>query len=357
MLAPDKQTATILVVDDNINNLKVITQYLENEGFEIMTARDGRDGLEKALRGRPDLILLDVLMPEMDGFETCRRLKADERTHNIPILFMTALDNVDDKVRGFTAGGVDYITKPFQAEEVMARVKTHLTLYQLQRQQRDLFRRFATKEVANELLESGFALGGRYVEATAMFSDIRSFTSITESQSPGATIELLNDYFAHMIEAIGSEGGIINQIVGDGLMAIFGAPIAHEHHCRRAVRAALRMMKGVQIFNRDQAAAGKVQIRIGIGIASGRVIAGYLGTDVRATYTCVGDTVNTAARLETHTKELGQPILIDAATRQALDEYIQVIDHGMVSFKGKSQEVHVFSVPVEQHHLKPVYMT
>ncbi|MFZ0548757.1 MAG: response regulator, partial [Candidatus Promineifilaceae bacterium] len=175
------EKATILVVDDNVNNLRVISQYLENEGFEIMVAHNGKDALEKAILGRPELILLDVMMPQMDGFETCRRLKADEGTQNIPILFMTALDHVNDILNGFAAGGVDYITKPFQVDEVMARINTHLTLYRLQRQQRELFRRFATREVANELLESGFALGGRYVEATAMFSDIRSFTTITES--------------------------------------------------------------------------------------------------------------------------------------------------------------------------------
>lgn len=341
-----RETAdTILVVDDNIHNLQVISRTLENQGYEIMIARSGEDGLAKAQRGQPDLILLDVLMPGIDGFETCRRLKADPSTQNIPVLFMTALDSTADKLNGFSVGGVDYITKPFQTEEVMARVQTHLMLYRLQRQQRALFRRFATKEVANELLESGIALGGRYVEATAMFSDIRSFTTLTESQSPADIIELLNDYFAHMIDAISSQGGIVNQIVGDGLMAIFGAPVAHENHRQRAVQAALKMMERIEIFNREQAEAGKVQIQIGIGIASGRVIAGYLGTEVRTTYTCIGDPVNTAARLEGYTKVLGHPILIDDVTRSALPDDFPVIDHGLTELKGKTNLVHIYAVP------------
>ncbi|MFZ0548195.1 MAG: adenylate/guanylate cyclase domain-containing protein, partial [Candidatus Promineifilaceae bacterium] len=150
----------------------------------------------------------------------------------------------------------------------------------------------------------------------------------------------------HMIDAISSEGGIVNQIVGDGLMAIFGAPVPHQNHCQRAVWAALKMMERVELFNSQQAASGKAQIQIGIGIASGQVIAGYLGTEVRATYTCVGDAVNTAARLEAHTKILGKPILIDEATCLALDGRIQTMDHGLVKFKGKNKRVHVFSVSV-----------
>jgi diguanylate cyclase (GGDEF)-like protein len=122
----------ILVVDDNLVNIKLIVDYLEHAGFEVMTARDGLDGIEKAKRGKPDLILLDVMMPEIDGFETCRRLKADPETAAIPVLFMTALNDVDNKVKGFEAGGVDYITKPIQVRETVARVKTHLQIAELQ---------------------------------------------------------------------------------------------------------------------------------------------------------------------------------------------------------------------------------
>ncbi len=147
-----------------------------------------------------------------------------------------------------------------------------------------------------------------------------------------------------MFEAISGHGGIVNQMVGDGLMAIFGAPLAVEGRCQRAVEAAKEMIDLIGMFNADQAAQGKVQIRIGIGIASGRVIAGYTGTLRRATYTCVGDTVNLAARLESHTKVVGQPILIDENTRLSLSSTIQVQDQGLVQLKGKAGEVRVFSV-------------
>jgi class 3 adenylate cyclase len=186
------------------------------------------------------------------------------------------------------------------------------------------------------------------VEATAMFSDIRSFTTLAESQSPADTIELLNTYYTLMFEAISVQGGVVNQMVGDGLMAIFGAPLPLPNHGEQAVRAALEMIEMIDLFNLDQAAAGKPAIRIGIGIATGQVIAGYTGTQRRATYTCVGDTVNLAARLEAYTKVAGKPILIDECTRQSLSGALQVEDLGPVQIKGKNQEVKIFSVIVGQ---------
>src|SRR4029078_2986394 len=145
------------------------------------------------------------------------------------------------------------------------------------------------------------------------------FTTISESRGPAETIELLNDYYLLMMDAITGEGGIVNKMVGDGLMAIFGAPAPREDHRQAAVLAARQMVELIRLFNEEQAARDKVQIQIGVGIAHGRVVAGYTGTSTRATYTCVGDTVNVAARLEAQTKELGRPILIDEATRDGID--------------------------------------
>ena len=128
------QPATILIVDDETTNLATLSAYLEAAGFEVLAAQDGASGLSIVERARPDLILLDVLMPGLDGFETCRRLKAAERIQDIPVIFMTALTETADKITGFEVGGVDYVTKPFQVEELLARVKTHLALRQLQQQ-------------------------------------------------------------------------------------------------------------------------------------------------------------------------------------------------------------------------------
>jgi class 3 adenylate cyclase len=225
-----------------------------------------------------------------------------------------------------------------------ARVNSSLEKKRLRDEQRELVRKFATSAVAQQLETDGFSLGGKFVDATAMFSDIRSFTTIVESNSPMQIIELLNDYFTLMFEAVGGHGGIVNQMVGDGLMAIFGAPQPQPNHRAQAVKAAIEMIEMVDLFNDDQASRGKPQIRIGIGIASGDMIAGYTGTLNRATYTCVGDTVNVAARLEAHTKIVGKPILIDETTRLDLGDEYSLTDQGLVQVKGRVQDVHIYSV-------------
>jgi adenylate cyclase len=147
-----------------------------------------------------------------------------------------------------------------------------------------------------------------------------------------------------MFDAIGGHSGIVNQMLGDGLMAIFGAPLPRADHRERSVRAALEMLDLVEGFNREQALRGGMEIRIGIGIASGPVIAGFTGTERRVTYTCVGDTVNLAAHLEEHTKVVGQPILIDESTRSGLPETIRIESHDPAHFKTRSQTVRVYSV-------------
>lgn len=229
-----------------------------------------------------------------------------------------------------------------------ARIGASLEKKRLRDQQRALFRKFATAEVAEELLTTGLAVGGKHVEASVMFSDIRSFTSITEALSPAGTIDLLNSYYTLMFDAIGGHGGVVNQMLGDGLMAIFGAPLPRADHRDRAVRAALEMLELVDLFNREQALRDGVEIRIGIGIASGPVIAGLTGTAQRATYTCVGDTVNVAAHLEAHTKVVGRPILIDDNTRNGLADGIRVESHAAAQFKTRSHAVPVYSVPPGQ---------
>jgi class 3 adenylate cyclase len=247
-------------------------------------------------------------------------------------------------------GAEDYLTKPVKSVLLRARVNASLEKKRLRDQQRKLFRTFATSAVAEELLAKGFSLGGKYVEASAMFADIRGFTTISESQDPADTIELLNDYYALMFNAISKHGGIVNLIQGDGLMAMFGAPIPHVDHREQAARAALEMLGLLQLFNAKQAEEGKPQIRIGIGVASGKVIAGYAGTQERATYTCVGDTVNLAARLEAHTKVALRAILIDGNTQQGLPPDIALEALGEVVFKGKTQAVEVFAVTGEAGH-------
>ena len=303
--------ARLLVVDDNKVNRLLLTRSLELQGHSAASAENGRIALEM-LRGEPfDLVLLDMEMPEMDGFQVLEQLINDRRLRDLPVIVTSSLEGIANVVRCIELGAEDYLTKPVNPVLLKARIGASLEKKHLRDQQKELVRRFATPEVAQDLQDSGFSLGGKLVHASVMFSDIRGFTSLAESQPPEETIELLNTYYALMFDAISGHGGVVTLMMGDGLMSIFGAPIPLPDHCESAARAAQEMVELIELFNVDRTSANKPPIRIGIGIASGEMVAGYAGTNARATYTCIGDVVNLASRLEVHTKVAQRTILID----------------------------------------------
>jgi class 3 adenylate cyclase len=225
-----------------------------------------------------------------------------------------------------------------------ARIGASLEKKRLRDLQKELVRKFAAPEVAQDLQQSGFALGGKRVRASVLFADIRGFTPIAEALPPEETIELLNTYYTLMFDSVAGHGGIVSHMAGDGLMAIFGAPVALPNHADAAVRTALEMIEMIDLFNVEQKRVGKAEIRIGVGIASGEMVAGYTGTNERATYTCIGDVVNLASRLEQHTKEAKRSILIDEATRAALGHGISGEVLGSITVRGRIQAVEIHAV-------------
>lgn len=337
--------ARVLVVEDNRVNRLLLTRHVEQLGHSVEGVESGEAALE-ALRGRGfDLVLLDIDMPGMDGFELMQHLRADAVLRDLPVIVTSGLEGVDKVVRCVELGADDYLHKPVNLVLLKARMNSSLERKKLRDEQRELVRRFATSEVAQNLEAEGFALGGRRVQASVMFCDIRGFTGLVESQSAEVVIELLNNYYTLMFAAINGHGGVVNQMIGDGLMAVFGAPQPLAAPAGCAVAAAREMVEMVAEFSREQRSAGLPEVRIGIGIATGEVVAGYTGTRQRATYTCVGDTVNVAARLEAHCKAAQQPVLLDAATAEQLEGGVQ--DLGPVQFKGKSQPTDVFALTWE----------
>lgn len=334
----------ILIVDDEPFNVDYLEQELEELDYSIITAFNGRDALDQVRSEKPDLILLDIMMPVMDGFAVLSELKADPLLRSIPVIVISAVNDLESVVKGIQLGAEDYLPKPFEPTLLHARISASLEKKSLRDQHRKLLHTFASETVAEQLMVNGFSLGGQKIDASIMFVDIRSFTTLSEKSDAADIIELLNDYYAAIFEPISRHGGVVNQIIGDGLMALFGATRQNNSHQQDAVLTAVDMMDALKIFNEKQATAGKAQIKIGIGIASGVVIAGYAGTQHRATYTCVGDTVNLAARIEAYTKEAGRPILFDAETRAGLQESMQVDSLGEVVFKGKTVSVEVYSV-------------
>jgi adenylate cyclase len=340
--------ARLLVADDNKVNRLLMARNLALQGHQVESAENGRIALEMLRRGGFDLLLLDIEMPDMDGFQVMEQLAADPALRDVPVIVTSSLEGIDHVVRCIELGADDYLHKPVNPVLLKARIDSSLEKKRLRDQQKALVERFATSAVAEDLARSGFALGGKRVQATVMFCDIRGFTALVESQPPEETIELLNTWYTLMFEAISAQGGVVNQIIGDGLMAIFGAPLPLAEPALAAARAALDMTEMIELLNAERAALGKPALAIGVGLASGDVIAGYTGTQERATYTCVGDTVNLAARLEAHTKSAGRAILMDAATQAALAGRLATESLGEVQMKGKSAPVPTFALASER---------
>jgi adenylate cyclase len=332
----------LLVADDNKVNRLLLQRSLEQQGHSVALAENGRVALEMCRREPFDLLLLDIEMPEMNGFQVLEQLAGDLQLRDLPVIVTSSVEGLDNVVHCIELGAEDYLHKPVNPVLLRARINASLEKKRLRDQQKELVRRFATREVAADLDAQGFALGGRRVQATTLFCDIRDFTSLAETLQPEQTIDLLNTYYMLMFDAISGQGGVVNQMVGDGLMAIFGAPLALADPCGSAVRAGQEMLELIELLNRER--AGLPPLRIGVGIASGEVIAGYTGTQDRATYTCVGDTVNVAARLEAHTKQAGCALLVCGATRAALGEAVQARALGAVAIKGKALAVEVFAI-------------
>ncbi|HET9763459.1 MAG TPA: adenylate/guanylate cyclase domain-containing protein [Casimicrobiaceae bacterium] len=336
--------ARVLVVDDNKVNRLLLSRNIELMGHKVTLAENGRVALQMLKREPFDLMLLDIEMPEIDGFQVLGEMAKDLELRDFPVIVTSSLEGVENVVRCIELGAEDYLNKPVNPVLLKARIGASLEKKRLRDQQKELVRRFATAEVAEDLQQTGFSLGGKRVRGSVLFADIREFTPLAESQPPEETIELLNTYYTLMFNAISGHGGIVSQIAGDGLMAVFGAPLPLSDHCDAAVRAALEMIELIELFNVEQGVSNKPPIRIGIGIASGEMVAGYTGTNERATYTCIGDTVNVASRLEGHTKVAQREILIDAETRAGLRGGVAVQPLGPVAIRGKAQPVEVYAV-------------
>ncbi|MFM8320614.1 MAG: response regulator [Chloroflexota bacterium] len=309
----------LLVIDDNQVMRLLLRRGLEQLGHSVTSAENGRQGLDLLRAQRFDLVLLDIEMPEMDGYQALQQITADPALREIPVVMVSSLEEVDGVARCIQLGAEDYLLKPPNPVLLQARVSSSLEKKRLRDRQRELIRKLASGKVADDLLARGFSLGGQLLQASVLFVDIRSFTTLAEALPPTATIELLKAYYRQMFAAINRHGGVVNQILGDGILALFGAPAPLERAAARAVLSGLEMIERIEVFDRQQARLGQVQLRIGVGIASGPVIAGYTGTLRRATYTCLGETVDRAAWLESATKTARFRILIDAATHSRLD--------------------------------------
>jgi class 3 adenylate cyclase len=292
-------------------------------------------------------------MPELDGISVLERLKADPALASIPVIMISAVDELQSVVRCIEMGAEDYLPKPFDAVLLRARINAGLTkkrLYDLERQQvRGAFSRFVPEHVVDEVLaqtDADLRLAGSRDVGTIMFTDIRGFTTFTEAASPELVLELLNDYFDEMIEAIFAHGGTLVGYRGDGLLVVFGAPLAFHDHADRALAAAREMIDiRLPRYNAQLGEKGIGAFRMGIGLNSGPFMSGNVGSERRMEYTVHGDTVNTASRIEGMTKESPHSLLLAESTVDALTVPVETAFVGEFEVRGRQSAIRLWTLP------------
>jgi adenylate cyclase len=327
---PSSPSSRILIVEDTPANIQVLTATLKERGYQISVATNGRQALEVVARVRPDLILLDVMMPEMDGFETCRQLKASEQWRQIPVIFLTAKTDTADIVKGFELGAVDYVGKPFNAHELLARVNTHLTIDRLHRENERLLLNILPAAIAERLKNGDEPIADKFAEVTVLFADIVEFTKLAASMSPASLVELLNDLFTRF-DLAASELGIEKiKTIGDAYMAVCGLPEPCDDHSKRILEMARRLMQIVREFSSERG----VGLHLRIGINAGPVVAGIIGRR-KFIYDLWGDTVNVASRMESHGVPGG--IQVTRPVFERLRDHYSFEERGAIEVKGKGK--------------------
>jgi len=347
-------SASILVVDDDRLNRTLLARTLAALGHDVVMAANGREALDLMRAREPDIVLLDVVMPELDGIGVLERMKGDPALRSVPVIMVSALEDFDSVVRCIELGAEDYLQKPFDPVLLRARVTAGLDkrrLQQLERERvRNVFARFLPEGMVDEVLlraDGDLRLGGVRVVSTALFADLRSFTGFAERTPPDRVIAVLNRYFGEMSDAVLDNGGTLVAFLGDGLIAVFGAPIECDDHADRAVAAAREMLRDrLPRFNawaREQGYAH--DFRMGIGMSSGPLMSGNVGSERRLEYTAIGDTVNTASRIESLTKELGRPVLVAESTLDLMKTpAADLVYVDEVTVRGRSGSTRVWSL-------------
>jgi adenylate cyclase len=318
----------ILVVDDTPANIQTLSAILKEKGYQISVATNGRQALDVVSKIRPDLILLDVMMPEMDGFEACKQIKKSAEWHDIPIIFLTAKTETSDIVRGFELGAVDYVGKPFNSHELLARVNTHLSMDRLRRENERLLLNILPGPIAERLKSGAEHIADSFAEVTVLFADIVSFTELAGSIPAQDLVELLNDLFSRFDLAARDLGIEKIKTIGDAYMAVCGLPEPCPNHIEQMMKMAIRMIEIAREFSAER----KMNVHLRIGINSGPVVAGIIGRR-KFIYDLWGDTVNLASRMESH----GIPdcIQVTRPVFEKMRDHYNFEERGRIDIKGK----------------------
>jgi len=365
----DRVSAKILAVDDIPQNLRLLDAVLTPQGYTVVTAGTGEDALVKVLSEKPDLILLDIMLPGIDGYEVCRRLRADPATSYLPVVMLTASE-MAEKVKAIEAGADDFVPKPFDAQELLARVRSLLRIkmyHETVEKQRDelagwtrtlearvseqvdelerlgRLRRFLSPQIADLVVSQGAEqlLDGHRREITVAFCDLRGFTAFSDGADPEEALGVLRAYHAAMGELIFKHEGTLEHFAGDGIMTFFNDPISVPDAPLRAIRMAVAMRSRF-----DELAAGwrkkGYDLGFGVGIALGYATLGRIGFEGRFDYGAVGRVVILASRLSAEAKA-GQ-ILLSQRVHAAVEDGVEAEPVGGLALKGFQRPENAFNV-------------
>ena len=372
-----RDPARILVVDDVPDNVDILQMRLESQGYEVATAGDGAEALEKIRELLPDLVLLDIMMPKVDGIETVRRLKADTSLPFIPVILVTAKADSKDVIAGLESGGDDYLTKPVDHAALSARVRAMLRIkslhdtvqaqsQRLEEQAAELatwnktleervaaqvgeiermgrLKRFLAPQIAETIVSSGgdAILESHRREIVVLFCDMRGFTAFAETTEPEDVMAVLREYHDTLGPLVHRYEGTLAQFTGDGLLVYFNDPVPCPDPAERAVRLAVDMREAVARMARSWAGRGH-EIGFGVGIAQGYATLGQIGFEGRFDYAPIGTVINVAFRLCSDAKD-GQ-ILVTQRVASAIECQAELEPLGNLAFKGLSRPVAVLNV-------------
>ncbi|MDX1374341.1 MAG: response regulator [Burkholderiales bacterium] len=360
----------VLVVDDTPANVKLLADLLRVKGYEVSTAANGEEGLAKVAAEQPDIVLLDIMMPGMSGYDVCRTIRGNPGTALLPVVLVTSLDPNQERVKGMEAGADDFLQKPINQQELFARVKSLLRVKSLQdevKQQADKLAEWnamleaRVKEQVDQLERLGrlknffspqlgeaiLAGGGEDLlkthrrEVNVVFLDLRKFTAFIDHAEPEEVMELLREYHAAMGRLVLAHGGTLERFAGDGMMIFFNDPVPMEKPAEEAVRMALEMQGAFQPIGEKWKKRG-YELGLGIGIAQGYATCGAIGFEGRWDYAAIGNATNLAARL--CAEAAGGEVLIDRKTMAAVDGAFRVTEAGPFELKGYGQPVPAFRV-------------
>jgi adenylate cyclase len=359
-----RDPARILVVDDNADNVEILRMRLGGLGYEVAIAGDGEQALAMARKTLPDLILLDILMPKVDGLEVVKRLKADPTLPFIPVILVTAKASPTDVVAGLDAGGDEYLTKPIDHRALVARVRAMLRIKALHDEVHALnqgleakvcdqvaelqrvgrLRRFLAPQLAQTIVSAGddeAMLKNHRREVVALFCDLRGFTPFSETAEPEDVMALLSEYHAAVGPLIYKYEGTLERFLGDGMMVLFNDPLPCPDAPRRAARMAIEMRDAAA----DLAPAWKRKghlLGFGVGLAQGYATMGTIGFEDRFEYTAIGAVINLAARLCADAKD-GQ-ILTNSRLAAAIGDTVEIDELGERMLRGMSRPVAVVNL-------------